>query len=239
LPWTTASIVDVSRARLGYAYVTLALLLCSANSFGRGLRNEFVDVGQLKGIQVDLRYASENNFMGENLYGGPRSAYLHKDAAAKLEIAAALLEGIKPGWNILVLDALRPLETQKRLWERVKGTELEKYVADPAKGSTHNYGFAVDATLVDANGHEVDMGTPYDSFEPLAQPKLEKAPAFEGKLTTTQLENRHLLRDALEKNGFKQLSIEWWHFDALPKATVKSQHKIVDSWEDLSTSQRD
>ncbi len=213
-----------------FAYFTLALLLCGATGFGVIRREDFVDVGQIQGVRVDLRYVSENNFMGKNLYGDLKLAFLHRDAAAKLEGAAALLQTLKPGWNILVLDALRPLETQKRLWEKVKGTGLEKYVADPKKGSTHNYGFAVDATLVDSNGLEVDMGTPYDSFEPLAQPKLEKTFFREGKLTPAQLENRRLLREIMEKNGFKQLSIEWWHFDALPKIEVRTRYPIVEKF---------
>jgi D-alanyl-D-alanine dipeptidase len=212
----------------GIACFILAFLLSSETGFGDGHREDFVDVGQIEGIRVDLRYASEKNFTGENLYGGHRLAFLHRDAAAKLEGAAALLQALKPGWNILVLDALRPLETQKRLWEKVKGTGLEKYVADPKKGSTHNYGFAVDATLVDSNGLEVDMGTPYDSFEPLAQPKLELALLREGKLTAAQLENRRLLREVMEMNGFKQLPIEWWHFDALAKEEVRHRYPVVE-----------
>lgn len=103
-----------------------------------------------------------------------------------------------------VFDGLRPREVQQRLWDRVKGTEKQSYVADPQKGSVHNYGFAVDLSLQDEQGKEVDMGTPFDSFEPLAQPKLEERFLREGKLSPTHVDHRRLLRDVMESAGFKQ-----------------------------------
>jgi D-alanyl-D-alanine dipeptidase len=102
------------------------------------------------------------------------------------------------------------------------------YVANPESGSVHNFGFAVDLSIVDGNGNELDMGTPYDTFNDLAQPQLEEKFFNAGKLSAQQIENRLLLRTAMEKAGFIQLPFEWWHFDALPKAEVKEKFKIIE-----------
>lgn len=201
------------------------------STFAHGLKKDFQDVSQILGVHVDLRYASTDNFMGEDLYQELRTAFLHKTAAKKLEKAALLLQNRKPGWKLLVFDGLRPRDVQQRLWDRVKGTEKQIYVADPQKGSVHNYGFAVDLSLQDEQGKEVDMGTPFDSFEPLAQPKLEERFLREGKLSPAHVDHRRLLRDVMESAGFKQFTLEWWHFDALPKEEVKAHYPIVETLE--------
>jgi len=188
----------------------------------------YVELTSIPNITVDIRYATANNFVGVNLYGTFNKAYLHKDAAKKLETAGRNLQLQRPGWKILVLDALRPQSVQKKLWIRVEGTPQEQYVANPKIGSVHNYGFAVDVTLVDANGIEVDMGTPFDNFTELSQPQLEKKFLREGKLALSQVKNRRLLRDAMTKAGFTQLPNEWWHYDALSIQDVKNKYKIVE-----------
>ncbi|MDH4263159.1 MAG: M15 family metallopeptidase [Spirochaetia bacterium] len=189
--------------------------------------SEFKDLSSIKNVTVDLRYASLNNFMGENLYGNFNKAYLHPIAAEKLNNASKILNKKKPGWKFIIFDALRPLSVQKKLFAKVKGTDKEKYVANPEFGSIHNFGFAVDIGLLDEMGREVDMGTPYDDFTLLAQPVLEDQFLKAGKLTEIQIKNRKVLRSAMEESGFKQLSIEWWHFDALPATEVRKNYKIV------------
>ena len=188
---------------------------------------EFVNLESIKHIVIDLRYAGSNNFMGENLYGDFKKAYLHPLAAEKLKTAANLLQKKKPGWKLLIFDALRPLAVQRKLFSRVKGTNKEAYVANPEYGSVHNFGFAVDIGLLDEKGQEVDMGTPFDDFTQLAQPALEEQFLKSGKLTEIQVKNRKLLRNAMEEAGFIQLPLEWWHFDALPGNEVRKKYNIV------------
>lgn len=189
---------------------------------------DYVNLSTIDGLRFDLRYATSNNFTGQNLYGEFNQAYLHSVAAEKLRKAVALLHQRRPDLHLLIFDALRPRSVQYILWEYVKGTEQQRYVADPSRGSIHNYGFALDLTLVDDKGHELDMGTAFDDFTPLAQPLQEQAFLQQGRLTQAQLENRLLLRSVMEAAGLIQLPLEWWHFDALPKAEVKQNYPIIE-----------
>lgn len=163
-----------------------------------------------------------------NLYGDFQIPYLHKRAALQLQKAASELQKQKPGWSLLVFDALRPRSVQQRLWDHVKGTPQEPYVANPQSGSIHNYGFAVDLSLVDRSGQEVDMGTPFDDFRDLAQPRHEARFLKEGRLTAEQVQHRQLLRGVMEKAGFIQQPNEWWHYDALPKREVKKYYRLIE-----------
>lgn len=189
---------------------------------------DYAEITPSEGIALDLRYATTNNFMGVDLYGEFNRAFLHRDAAARLQRAALLLSQEHPGYKLLIFDALRPRSVQRLLWERVEGTPQQPYVANPASGSIHNFGFAVDLTIVDEAGNSLDMGTPFDAFEKLAQPRLEAQFLKEGSLTQGQLQNRLLLRRVMTQAGFIQLPLEWWHFDALPKREVRQQYKIVE-----------
>lgn len=188
----------------------------------------FVSLRGIEGVAIDLRYASNNNLLGEDLYREFDGARLHRIAAQKLEKAAQNLQRERPGWRILVLDALRPRAVQRRFWEKVRGTPMAYYFADPARGSVHNFGLAVDVTLADAAGREVDMGTAFDALEPLAQPALEMQFLKEGKLSPAQLANRKLLRSVMRSAGFHTIRKEWWHFDALPHEEVRRKFKIVE-----------
>jgi zinc D-Ala-D-Ala dipeptidase len=198
----------------------------------------FVKLPASSWLSVEMKYAGTDNFMGENLYGDFNACYLSRDAAAKLEIAGKALAKLKPGYKLLAYDCLRPREIQRRLWARVAGTPQQPYVADPAKGSVHNYGFAVDLTVQDAAGSPLDMGTPFDDFTPLAQPKLEDQFLKEGRLTRAQLDNRALLRSVMTGAGFLVLDNEWWHFDALAKSDLRQNHRIVESLDELKEVSR-
>jgi len=189
---------------------------------------EYRPLSALSHVLVEMRYATAARQLGEDLYGAFAAGYLHAEAYAKLEQAAVLLQGERPAWKLLVLDALRPRSAQRRLFEKVRGTPREKYVAQPETGSVHNFGFAVDITLQDEQGREVDMGTPYADLTPLASPRHEKRYLAAGSLTAAQVANRRLLRRVMEQAGFRQLPIEWWHFDALPGAKVRATYKIVE-----------
>jgi D-alanyl-D-alanine dipeptidase len=189
---------------------------------------DFIEILPSPMVAIDLRYGSPNNFVGRNLYGDHVRAYLHRLAAAKLQRAAETLVTLRPGFKLLILDALRPRSVQFILWEKLAGTPEQQYVADPRIGSIHNYGFAVDLTIIDEQGRELDMGTAFDDFTPLAQAKLESQFLAEGALSDAQHQNRLLLRRVMEGAGFIQLPIEWWHYDALPKAEVIGKHLLVE-----------
>ena len=179
-------------------------------------------------IVVDLRYASSNNFVGQNLYGGFSQAWLHRVAYIKLTKAARLLQKQRPGYRLKIYDALRPRSVQRVLWQKVKGSAQQKYVARPERGSIHNYGFAVDVSIVGPVGNELDMGTGFDDFRPLSQPRLEQHFRAIGQLSQNQLDNRLLLRTVMTRAGFTQLPLEWWHFDAMPAAKVRRGFSIIE-----------
>jgi zinc D-Ala-D-Ala dipeptidase len=189
---------------------------------------DFVDLSTFPSVVIDLKYATTDNFMGVNMYGAFRKAFLHRDAAVKFRKAVDLLNQEKPGWKFIVFDALRPRSVQWIMWDRVKDTPQRKYVANAGIGSPHNYGMALDISLADEKGREVDMGTGFDSFSPVSEPKLEDESIKEGKLTRQQLENRLALRRVMTEAGFLQLSHEWWHYDALPEPEIRKKYKIVE-----------
>jgi len=179
-------------------------------------------------IEVDLKYACSTNFMGKNVYGELRECYLQAEAAHKLVKANRILKEIRPDLSLVVADGFRPRHVQRIMWEIVRNTPHQKYVADPSAGSMHNYGCAVDITLGSDGGVRLDMGTPVDYFGPLAEPRLEEQFLRSGDLTKEQVENRRLLRRVMTEAGFVPLSIEWWHFDAFSKAEVRRRFKMVE-----------
>lgn len=189
---------------------------------------DYIDIPTIPNVHVSLRYASENNFLGKNIYGDFHQCLLHEIAAGKFRQAARALEQERPGWKFLIFDCLRPRSLQEMLYAAVKGTARQPYVADPRTGSLHNFGFAIDLSLEDETGRELDMGTPFDDFTALSRPDQERENKEEGKLSTEQLEHRSILRNVMLKAGFIQLPIEWWHYDALPKEQVKAHYKIVE-----------
>jgi D-alanyl-D-alanine dipeptidase len=189
---------------------------------------DFIELKDGESFRIDLRYGTTNNFVGHNMYGPFQKAFLHKIAAEKLFRALSLLQSHHPGFRFLIFDALRPRSIQRILWSHVEGTPGEKYIARPEPGSLHNFGFAVDLTVLDDQGRELDMGAGYDDFRDIAQPQLEEKFIASGELTRDHFRNRMTLRSVMETAGFAQLAHEWWHFDALPKAEVKDRFKIVE-----------
>ena len=189
---------------------------------------DYAGLSTLSGVVIALKYATGDNFMRLDLYGAFNKAFLHKDAAVKFEKAVGLLGREKPGWSFIVFDALRPRSVQWVMWNKVKGTPEEKYIADAELGSPHNFGMALDLGLLDESGKEVDMGAGFDSFSEISEPRLEERFLQEGKLTPKQLENRMVLRRAMTEAGFLQLPHEWWHFNALPEPEIRKRYKIVE-----------
>jgi len=189
---------------------------------------DFRRLGTIEGLAVDLRYATVHNFVGRNLYATLDCGWVHRLAASGLEQAAGLLRREAPGHRLLVLDALRPHRVQIELWDFLEGTDLRQYVADPARGSIHSFGMAIDATLLDPEGRELDMGTGFDVMTELSHPQLEAQHLAGGALTPTQVRNRELLRGVLSATGFRGIGNEWWHFEMLDRNHVRQTFLRVD-----------
>jgi zinc D-Ala-D-Ala dipeptidase len=189
---------------------------------------DFRRLSSIPGVAVDLRYAGTDNFVGRNLYGTLDCAWVHDLAGTGLERAAALLARERPGHRVLVLDALRPHRVQLQLWKHLEGTDLLQYVADPAIGSIHSFGMALDATIIDAEGRELDMGTDYDEMTERSHPQLEAKFLESGELAPAQHRNRELLRLLMRESGFQGINNEWWHFDMLDRTHVRQHFTRVD-----------
>ena len=188
---------------------------------------EFRHLSTIAGIAVDLRYAGADNFTGRDLYSPFDCAWLHREAAGALESAVAWLAAHAPGHTLLVLDALRPQRVQQQLWDALAGTGLQMYLANPARGSIHSYGMALDVTILDPQGAELDMGTGFDDMTDLSHPALEAGFLAAGALSEAQLANRRLLRGAMFGAGFLGINTEWWHFDCGDRDRVRATFRRV------------
>ncbi len=155
-------------------------------------------------IKLDLRYATANNFVKEKMYDCPR-CFLRPDVARAIVKAHKALQ--KKGYGLKMYDCYRPRPIQWKLWNKVPDT---RYVADPRKGSMHNRGMAVDLTIVDKNGQELDMGTDFDYFG------KEAYHSYAGHSDEVQ-ENRQLLVETMEDHNFRSTSTEWWHYSYITK----------------------
>jgi D-alanyl-D-alanine dipeptidase len=199
---------------------------------------DLVDVATLDARwKLDVKYATTDNFTGRVLYNSAR-CFLREKPAQSLVKAQKWLDVNHKGYVLMLKDCYRPVSVQRLMWDVVKGTPKQGYVADPNSkyGSVHNYGCAVDLTLMDASGNEIDMGTPYDFLGKLAEPRHEETFLAEGKLTQKQIDNRHILRDAMVAGGFKTIPNEWWHFNYLTGEELHAAYKPLDvPFEQLST----
>jgi zinc D-Ala-D-Ala dipeptidase len=152
-------------------------------------------------IVLDMKYAGEDNFLQRAVYADSR-CFLLAPLARRLDEAQKILQ--QDGLGLKVYDCYRSVEVQKKMWELVPDA---RYVANPYEGgSKHNRGVAVDLTLVDSQGRELEMPTPFDTFS-------ERAHLFGDEPTPRQRANRALLRMVLEKAGLVPLQTEWWHYE--------------------------
>ncbi len=156
----------------------------------------------------DMKYATTNNFLKSKVYDCA-------ECFLRLKTVKALIKAndkfIKNGYRIKLFDCYRPLDIQKKMWELVSNPE---YVADPAKGSIHNRGGAVDLTLVTLEGIELNMGTPFDFFGKEAS---HSYPFSDKKI----MDNRKMLKKIMLQNGFKAFESEWWHYNLASAMTDK------------------
>jgi D-alanyl-D-alanine dipeptidase len=201
-----------------YCLVALSGTLQSQAQYGYGLkatslpeyrqsvkadpRKELIDLTKfIPGIVLDIRYATTNNFTGEQIYNLAR-AYARKPVAEALKKIQDDLS--HEGLGIKIFDAYRPYKATVKFYEVYRDTT---YVASPYRGSRHNRGCALDLTIIDLNtGKELQMPTGYDSFKKEAWPSTPVADPVVRK-------NRDVLIRAMQKHGFKVNSSEWWHFD--------------------------
>ena len=182
---------------------------------------DFRALASIPGIDIDLRYATADNFVGHAVYGGLDCAWLRREAADALAAAAVWLAANRTGYRLRVLDALRPQRVQERLWAELQGTPLTLYLAHPERGSIHSFGMAVDVTLLDAAGSEVDMGSGFDEMSEASHPEREAEHLALGTLGAVQLAERGWLRAAMRQAGFHPITTEWWHFDFGDRTAVR------------------
>ena len=151
-------------------------------------------------ILLDIRYATTNNFTGQKIYSSNKG-YLQPDIAQRLVRVNGALK--KQNLRLKIFDAYRPLSVQYRLWQIMPN---EKFIANPATGSNHNRGAAVDCTLARADGTSLPMPSDFDDFSEMAYR------SYQGGSETAKA-NRALLEKVMAAEGFKPLASEWWHFD--------------------------
>lgn len=175
-------------------------------------------------IEVLLKYATEDNFVGQNMYGTLRKAFFRPHFAKKIVEAQRLLRERHSDYSLLIYDAARPLSVQKRMRKAVEGTPLTAYVADGARGGRHNYGVAVDLTIIDGNGLILDMGAPFDHFGREAWIGTDKNTTLasykayvewqrkEGIISDEAARNRTLLLEVMDAVGLRPYAKEWWHY---------------------------
>ena len=184
---------------------------------------------EIPGIEVYMVYATPYNFMGRVLYTDLDEAYLVPEAMEKLKKANEILRKRRLDLHLVVYDAARPRTIQEQMWAVVENTDLEDFVANPNKrgGGPHNYGIAVDVTLVDCAGHPLPMGSEYDYFGDRARVDIEPQLFEKGEITYRELQNRKLLREIMTEAGWLTISSEWWHFNAMPLAEASQKLTVI------------
>lgn len=151
-------------------------------------------------VRIELKYATRDNFTGAPVYRADARCYLHAEAAQKLLVAVKLAAA--QGYRFIIYDAYRPTEAQWKLWEHTPDPD---FLADPAKGSPHSRGVAVDLTLARWDFTPLDMGTPFDFFDPRSH---------HGRLDVhaDAQRNRLLLMGIMTTAGWDFYRNEWWHY---------------------------
>ena len=182
-------------------YFILTFAVAFACTQSREAAPRLVDIAQANpNIILDIRYATSNNFLHEAVYPAAR-CFVLETVAMRLDSVQRELE--TKGLGLKIFDGYRPYSVTCRMWEILPD---DRYVANPKRGSRHNRGAAVDVTLTDSLGNELEMPTGFDDFS-------EKAGQEYMDLPQHVIENRVLLRDIMTKYGFTPIRTEWWHFD--------------------------
>ncbi|MFZ1455715.1 MAG: M15 family metallopeptidase [Saprospiraceae bacterium] len=173
---------------------------------------EWKEITEKSGMVLDIKYADDDNFTKKQIYDCGRCFLRPEAVSAISKVRKELQDSF--GYNLKLFDCFRPQPYQQRLWDAVPNPD---YVTPPAKGSMHSRGLAVDLTVIDDSGDELDMGTPYDH--------LGKEAHTDYKGHAPQVyKNREILRKAMEKYGFKGIRTEWWHY------SYRGKSYPLDAW---------
>ena len=191
-----------------------------------------VDIASIDpSIKVELKYGTTDNFMHRVMYSMSDRAFAEENLARAVSAAQQLLKTINPSLSIIVYDAARPISIQRMMFDSVKGTPSERYVANPydkIRGGYHNSGLAVDIAIVDEQGKMLDFGTGYDSFSELAHPGNEAVLVNKGLISMQAYENRMLLYYITAKQGLLPYEFEWWHYQLVQRDQDKQRYRLLD-----------
>lgn len=213
-----------------FVIVFIAGSTCHANEIEKKfIKAGLVDIYTIdESIKVDLVNSDpDKNYFRENFYDGLNKAYLRREVAQKLSSAQKYLKAEFSDYSILIMDVARPRSVSQHMYDKMKGTKFEKFVANPNRGSMHNYGIAVDVTIVDENDKEIDMGfTPFYKSNLSIYWGYSKLKMFD--LSEAEKENRKLLSTIMKRAGFLPLSYEWWHFNGMPKDEARKKYRIIE-----------
>jgi len=181
-------------------------------------------------IRVALHYASDQNFLHKSMYDDLDQCYLPCEVAIRLCNAQYFLKQDYPGYGIVVFDAVRPLHIQQQMWDELDMPPAQKvnYLAHPSQLSLHNYGAAVDVGVISREHVLVDMGSAFDCFDSISEPKWEAHFLKTGRLSQQAYANRLILRNVMRRAGFSTIPSEWWHFNATDKATAALKYTLIE-----------
>ncbi len=214
--------------------IILDSISCTAASKNVMLEEKFramglVNIRELEpSIAVHIVYATPFNFVGKILYKNLDKAYMLSETAERLIDAQKRLKAMRPDLSLIVYDAARPLSVQREMWEIVKGTDRMMYVRNPEHGGLHNFGAAVDVSLVDCTGKALEMGCEYDFFGDKAHITHEDLLIKQQQITSRELANRLLLRKVMTDAGFKTIENEWWHFNLVSLKEAKERLQLIE-----------
>lgn len=181
-------------------------------------------------IKTDIKYATNDNFTGKVLYSENVGAFTEPALAQAVAQAQNTLKSINNNLSLVIFDAARPISVQKEMFELVRGTVNERFIANPYgefAGGFHNYGMAIDVAIVDSNGKMLDFGTGYDSFEDIAHSGGEAELVKKGLLSIEAYKNRQLLYYVMGKHGMLPYAYEWWHFQLQYEESAKSNFRLL------------
>ena len=193
-----------------YVFCFLCIISCKSQNIGSVSQNKITSIindttfvnlkDYSQDFLFDMKYATSDNFLKSKVYDCAACFLRLKTVTALVKVNKKFM---KKGLRIKIFDCYRPLDIQKKMWKIVSNP---KYVANPIKGSVHNRGAAVDITLVDTTGKELNMGTSFDFFGIEASHNYPNV-SMEVK------KNRILIRTLMTSNGFNSFNSEWWHYN--------------------------
>lgn len=189
-----------------------------------------VDIHDLdSNFAVQMVYAQPHNFMGRTLYKDVKKAFMLPELAEKVVAADKELRKMRPDVHLIIYDAARPIAVQYEMWDMVKGTDMEYYVTNPIKrNGLHNFGAAVDVTIVDCTGHPLPMGSEYDYFGEEANSDHEEDLLARDRISLREFENRRLLRKVMTDQGLLTITSEWWHFNLVTAEVAREKYQVIE-----------